>query len=360
MSEKNPKPPFLMRLDENSISWFDKLIRRIDRLPGPYWFYYLIFGFALAGIGLLIEGVDKGRTTFGFKPIELLLFFQIVYMLILITLLYKLSKKAFIDFLPNLKIDVEQTSLLEFNLTSNPARSFNRLSIIFLIFFCAMGIFLFKSLNTSTQQVGNLISEFPFTLSPFGYYSFVVFTILWYVNTIFIFNTIHQLRVINFAFTQLAEINLFNQTELYAFSRVLAARGIGIVLTSPIWLLIDSGIITLIINIVFSTLALIIFIIPLVGVHRLLESQKDKLIRESMLQKEALIQQVFFNLQKGKLKDAGELKESISSLNLAHAEIEKVSTWPWQTNTIRQITGAITLPIVIWGIQYFLSRMLEG
>jgi hypothetical protein len=340
-------------------SWFDKLITRIDTLPGPYWVAYLIFGGLIAGLGLGIQQIDESRSSLGFAPIEQLLIIQFVYMLSLITFLNKRGEKALIDFLPVLKVEQHQIGLLKAHLTSMPARSFNRLSTIFVLVFSVMGVTTLVFGNSLPDDLANNLSDFTFNSTPYGIYTFAVFSLLWFVNITFIFNTVHQLRTINYAYTQLADINLFSQTELYAFSRVLAARAIGIVLTSPIWLIVDTGILTLIVNTIFSILALIIFFVPLIGVHRLLEDQKDALLKESASKKEAVIHRLFSQLSQGIQTEVSVIKDELSGLSLAHTEIEKVSTWPWKSNTLRQIAGAITLPILIWFIQFYLSRLLE-
>jgi len=79
-----------------------------------------------------------------------------------------------------------------------------------------------------------------------------------------------------------------------------------------------------------------------------------------MQKKEAVIQQLLKDLDLGKTKEVVNRREELSSLTLAHAEIEKISTWPWQSQTLQQIGGAIALPTVLWAIQFFLAKILEG
>ena len=66
----------------------------------------------------------------------------------------------------------------------------------------------------------------------------------------------------------------------------------------------------------------------LAGAHRLLDRQKDALLKESVHNKDVLIGQLFAHLKQGKMKDAGAVRDSLSALVLAQAEIEKASTWP--------------------------------
>lgn len=359
MSEKDTTAKNSKMLKAFVPSWFDRFTLFMDRLPGPYGLAYLLFGGVLAVIGMIAQSFDDSRPILIFKPLELLTLFQIIFVLSLITYLNKNGAKAMEAFRPGFKGSEEQASLIKLHLTSMPARSINYLTAIFFIAFTLLDYEMMQSTGSipEASQLSVLLDSF--TPTPFGYYAIVLWTLMWLINTILIFNTVQQLRTINHAYTNHAEINLFRQTELYAFSRVLAARSIGFVLTSPIWLFIDTGIITLTINIIFAILALIIFFVPLIGVHSLLDLQKDALLLESSAIKESLIHQLLSLLKQGDRQEAGGLKDILSSVTLAHQEILKVSTWPWQAKTIRQITGAIMLPIVIWIIQFFLSRLLE-
>lgn len=340
-------------------SWFDRFAAFIDRLPGPYWLSYLLIGLVLAGIGLILEFFEDAKDIFRFEPLELLVLFQIVFVLSLITFLQKNGMRALETFRPVFRGSDEEAALLKLHMTNMPSRSINRLSVAYILVFGVIDYAILRYVGSVANDSQFVWPSYLFTHTPHGYYKLGLFSGLWLVNILFIYNTVHQLRTINYAYTHKAEIKLFRQSELYAFSRVLAARSIGFVLTSPIWLIVDTGIITLTINIVFSILALVIFVLPLIGVHRLLERQKDALLLESSEYKEALIHQLFTHLRQRNTMEAGRLKDSLSSVTMAHAELEKVSTWPWQTNTIRQIVGAITLPIVIWIIQFLLGRVLE-
>ena len=84
------------------------------------------------------------------------------------------------------------------------------------------------------------------------------------------------------------------------------------------------------------------------------------MLRQSDQKKEQLIQELFARLERQDLNGIDELEKAFSSLEKGHAMLEAVSTWPWQTGTLRQIAGAILLPITIWVIQYFLNQMLSA
>ncbi len=346
-------------LDTFEPSWFDRFIQAMGRLPGPYWLAFVLLGVLIAGLGIIIKAVDPSQTQIGLIPIEMLVIFQTIFVITLMTYLNQNAAKALQTFRTAYRGSEELYSKLGLHISSMPARSINRLTVVFFIIFSLIIFLLVKYIVPMVERGQLSLASYTFSSSPFGFYAIGMGTLLWLVNTIFIYNTIHQLKIINFIYTQHAEIDLFRQQELYAFSRVLAARSIGFVLTAPLWLLLDRGIITLSVNIVFSIIALIIFIVPLVGVHRLLEAQKEALLKQSAQSRGLMIHQLFAHLEQGEQNKAAELKDNLTSVVLAHDEIAGVSTWPWQTNTLRQLTGAVTLPIVIWLIQFVLARILE-
>jgi hypothetical protein len=126
------------------------------------------------------------------------------------------------------------------------------------------------------------------------------------------------------------------------------------------WIIIDPGLITMGINISFAFLAIFMFVSPLIGVRRLLKAQKDQLINESAQKKEILIQDLFSRIDRSDLSQVENLENALSSLEMAESQIKKISTWPWQTDTLRQMIGALLLPITIWIIQFFLNQLLSN
>jgi hypothetical protein len=154
------------------------------------------------------------------------------------------------------------------------------------------------------------------------------------------------------------EINIFHQTGLYSFSKLGASTAIGLVLSTPIWLLLDPGIISLVINIVFSIGAIFIFLYPLVGIHNLLVEQKSDLLSKSQLNKEKIILEFYSQIENNHFSNVEEFETALAALGSAHQEIRSISTWPWDNETIRRLSGAILLPISIWLIQFFLSKWL--
>jgi hypothetical protein len=210
----------------------------------------------------------------------------------------------------------------------------------------------------SLLSVQGIDSSVAFGPTPLGIYSMAVFALLWLVNGIFVHHTIHQLRAVNHIYTNLTQVHPFHQRELYAFSGLTARTSIGIVLTTPAWILFDPGFVSLSISLTFTALALVVFITPLLGIHRLLKDEKDRLLDENARQTEQAISRLTGQLEGGHYEGLEGVDQALTSLEKARQQIERISTWPWRTETLRQVIVAIVLPLLIWLIQYFMAQYL--
>lgn len=341
-----------------SPSWFDRFTAWARRLPGPNWLAYLVIVGVLFGVGAIAQILDDPSQPLEFPPLGFLTLFQIFYVLSLLDFLNIQAEKALESYRPILQGDETQYLSLKYRMTKLTARPTLRLTIFVLVFFAVLGIFAFTTPVMNEKLVSP--SAFMFTKNLMGAYAFLMITIVWMVNIMFIYHTFRQLKAIDYAYTQCSDINLFRQDELYAFSNLSAATAIGLVLSSPIWVIVDRGLITLIINIVLAILAVIIFVSPLLGAHRMLKKQKDALRKNSLEKKESLILDLFSRVENHDLTDIENYERALSSLEKAHNEIERISTWPWKTETIRQVIGALFLPVSIWMIQFYLNQLLTN
>jgi hypothetical protein len=341
-------------------SWFDRFADWVRRLPGPSWAAYLMIVLLLAGVGGVIQKLDNPSFPVTFHPIVILVLFQTAYVLTLMDFLDKRAGRALETFRPILKKEETLYRTLKTRLTTMPARSVLILTAFVLIFFSFLGTQIISTPAAGLPENEMSVAMGEFTVSPFGIYSYLLFVLMWLINSLFIYHTFHQLITINHAYTQCSEINLFRQNELYAFSNLSAGTAIGFVLSSPAWLIVDPGIITLIINIVLGLMAIIIFVAPLLGAHGLLQKQKDAYLKNSLQKKEALIVELYSRIENKDLTDIENFERALSSLEKAHNEIESISTWPWKMETVRQLIGALFLPVSIWMIQFYLNQMLTN
>ena len=54
--------------------------------------------------------------------------------------------------------------------------------------------------------------------------------------------------------------------------------------------------------------------------------------------------------------DVSRLKEVLDSIAAAQKEVDRVSTWPWRSETVQGLATAALLPLIPWLLTHFLER----
>ena len=73
---------------------------------------------------------------------------------------------------------------------------------------------------------------------------------------------------------------------------------------------------------------------------------------------EALIVELRQRVDSRNLEGIDDLKRIIAALEIEEDALNKVSTWPWQPETVRYLVTALFLPLVLWIVQFLLQRTL--
>jgi hypothetical protein len=108
----------------------------------------------------------------------------------------------------------------------------------------------------------------------------------------------------------------------------------------------------------FTLIAVLTFVWPLWGVHRLLQQEKLELQRGVATRIERTVERVHARVDACDLSDADGLNKTLSSLMLERAMLEKISTWPWSPEAPRLLATALLLPIALFIAQRVLATTL--
>lgn len=207
------------------------------------------------------------------------------------------------------------------------------------------------------------------------YSYFTLWDVIVYAPTFFsagavIYHTLHQLSMLSRIFGTIRHPNIFHLEPLYAFSGLSARTAGGWILLSYVTAALLPSSITLggfgIALIIAISLAILVFILPLLGVHRVLVQEKDHLMVEVNHHLEETVKQIY------RCADASTdgtpsdltatridtLDKLLTNLIKARDLIDKISTWPWQPGTIQGIATTILLPIAFWLFQTFIAKLL--
>lgn len=263
-------------------SWIDRFTAWVARLPGSSWLYYLGIGlvlFLIETVVLWIEGpypIGTFLTIHGFEAGVIAFFLAVLHYL------DDRADAALTTLRPALKASEEEYRRLRYQVTTLPARPTLLASLAILISFVVMEHVVWRSLPSSFDALA---------ASPISWaLLYILYRLLWWLFGTFIYHTIHQLRVINRIFTRHTRINLFRMRPLYAFSSVTALTAVSLTVIPYAWMAINPApLTTTTIGIMFpiTALALASFVWPLLGIHRLLVEEKERLLGEISLRSEA-------------------------------------------------------------------------
>jgi hypothetical protein len=194
----------------------------------------------------------------------------------------------------------------------------------------------------------------------------LLYLICWWHFGALLYHTIHQLRMINYIFNQHTRIDLFRQNPLYAFANLSAITSGSLTLLPYGFLLINSTPSVILYDPIAATqiiiillLAFVTFIWPQLGIHRLQVTEQNRLLEEANKRFEAVIAELHRCVDAGEHEEVGKLNVTLNTLELEKSTLKKISTWPWQPETIRWLATALVLPLGLWIIQVILQRFLN-
>jgi hypothetical protein len=340
-------PPFLAAYPP---SWVNRLIAWIERQPGPAWVYYVA---AVVLLGALLKGVqwfdpESAAATFGGDPI--VFSFYPVYFVALMHYLDGQARAALEAFRPALGADPAEVTRTRYELTTVPARG--------AWIATALGVPLGFAFIVPSESKPLSPRVLPFEALA------IIFTILT-VAAFFVlaYHTLRQLRRVSRLHAEATSINLLQPQPTYAFSRLTARTAIGVVVFLYVDFLVNPPtpgvVLPYITFIAVATLLMAAaFLLPLLGMHRRLQDEKARLIAEVNQAVETVYRRLLGQAGARPSKDVNELDKVLSGLLRMRDIITRLSTWPWQPETLRGVIAAVGLPIAIWLIQFGLGKLL--
>lgn len=335
-----------------SPSWADRITVLVDRLPGPGWLYY-------AGIALILvlvqaatlwmEGIhpsDRFIVNHGTLTVMGVLFFALVHYL------DSEAKRALRALRPAMapRVDDEQYGKLEFRLATLPALP------TLLVCLAVVTAAVLTNLFSAPPETLKEVTSSPAATSV----TYAMYLLTWWMVATFVYHTIHQLQTINHIYTDHTQINLYRTSPLYALSRVTALTAASLTIPTYAWLAINPDLlaepIAIAIFVVITALALVVFVLPMMGIHRLLVEEKARMQNDAALRFEAVAGELHQRIDSGNLEGMDALNDAISSLKVERDALKAAPTWPWPPETVRLLVTALALPLGLWLIQFVVQR----
>lgn len=333
--------------------WINRFTRQVDRLPVPYPIFYLAFWLLLFAAETLIHWQGGSYPVGVFYPFHLVLTGTIPYTLALIHFLDKWAESALLRFRPALRITDAEFAELRFQLTTLPARE----TVTAGLFSVAAAVLTISLAPEGWSRPAD------FTLSGLSLvFNIILGILMWWVVGTFAYHTVHQLRQVSRIYAGYTNINLFRQIPLYAFSDLSARTTLGLLLPLYAWYIVlpDTFARTgnVISAVVANGIAGLIFVWPLLGIHRLLADEKGRLLGESAQRLETAIADLHTRIDVGQLEGVENLVKAMEGLEINHGAIQRISTWPWAPETPRGLLAALLFPLIVWFGQWLLQRFL--
>jgi len=331
-------------------SWLNRLIDWVDRRRGPLWIYYV------AGIGLMALVLGLGDViTLGSLQVTtgtgaLLYAVYPVYFVALMHYLDRQATQALGRFRPALDVRDDEYARLAYRLTTVPATGAwiaTALGIPLAVVFGLSG----ETLPLSPARLPIVVLSVVFT----------EFTIACFL--ILGFHTIRQLRQVSELHRAAATINLLQPRPTYAFSRLTSRTAIGVLAFLYFDFLVNPPTPGVALPyFVFTAAAVLLmsaaFLWPLLGMHQRLAAEKVRLESEVNQGVETVYQDLQRQAKRKTYKNVDELDKALAGFLRMRDVVARLSTWPWQPETLRGVLAAVGLPILIWLIQYGLQRWI--
>jgi hypothetical protein len=333
-------------------SWVDRFTDWVRRLPIPAWLFYA----ALAvGISLLYAAIKWSDGTYPIDrgPLFLILSAStLIYGLALMHYLDNWAGVALARFRPVLTLDEAGYNKLHYQLTTLPSRP----TLVATIIGALYGLSGLLSLSPED------VAEFGLFTSPLASVIEVLALATGYISAaILIYHTVRQLRMVSRIYTNHTRIDLFQLGPLYSFSKLAARTAIGIGIPSYAWATINAdpgaGVGSLAETGVFTVIVVATFVWPLLGAHRLLQEEKERLKSEAAQRLKAVMAELNSRADRRDFSEVEGINLTIDGILKQQSVIDKISTWPWQPETLRGLGAAILLPLVVWGIQRLLENL---
>ena len=332
-------------------SWVDRFTGWVARLPFPSWFFYV--GLLLLEF-LYVNAIRwaNGKApvgTFGFA-VSFFVVFNVAG-LVAIHYIDGVADTALAAFRPALTITEAEYERLRYELTNMPARS----AWVAVAVGILTGIPSLLLLPVEiTEQLTNSLASFVAQLG-------VIHVVNGVLIVVALYHTTRQLRLVSRIHTLAADINLFQPEPLYALSTLTSQTAAIYLLTMAYVVVVQPqvafhGTWRLLFFGVALPVGIACFVLPLLGIHRRIVAEKQRLESEINRRLEAAMTELQRRMDAGNLADMNQLQAGIASLVLSLDVVSKKPTWPWQPGTFRGFLSALFLPIVVWLLQVLVQR----
>ena len=339
-----PYPPSLL----------DRLYDWIESLPVPIWLSYVIMAVPAALLATAAQWLSGLRSFPEPEPVQVAWGVVTIALLAAPHRLRFVARTAFEQLRPALGSGVAEPERAKYELTVMRPRP-----ILAIIAFSFVITPLFYVIDPVASQVVGLT---PAGLVPRLLSEAIVGTVLVAV----LYQAVRQMRIVGRLHAAADHVDPFRPAPLYAFSRLTAEVGFVLIGFNSLGLFLNPAIfdsaaavaIYLPWFVGFTVVAVAVFLVPLLGMHRRLEAAKDRLEDAASGRMRELLGELNEAIDARATSRVDDLDRTISALRHERELLAKLPTWPWSAGTIRGFGSALLLPIAVFLVQRFLTQVL--
>lgn len=332
-------------------SWIDHLTEWIDRIPGPSWGFYVAALLVLTISNNVIFWIDGSQAVGSFELDKSSDAIFSIYFLALYHYLSRVAGRCFDVFQPVLTWTEADRQIMRYKLTNLP-RWIGWLVLVAGTLLAVSNVLLDPLAFTGLDKAN--------TLSPVIYQS-AAFSLTVVTLLPLVIQLLRQLRLVTELHRQAYTVDLFHLTPFHAFSKFTAQAGAALllfVLYAGLFTLLTGPGVPLYAIVGISALAVCIFVIPLLGIQNRLGHEKAQLLDSTNEAIKVTMGRIHGEVNADTYEKISGLNTTMSALVAERTLIKGISTWPWDTGTLRGFATTLVLPILLWLVTRLLGRFV--
>jgi predicted secreted protein len=354
-------------------SWFDRLSAWLESLPAPLWLVYLGLAVLSTAAMILLQASQGAYSSRRIDPWHAFFVLQPVFYVALMHYLDHAAAAALDRFRPVLAGGEAELRNAYYRLTTLPARPVRWATLAgVLVFLVVLGPSAFQiSQQPFRVEISSMaLQVFGMSTSAVSrWVIFIIYLALWGVVGVAVLHTVRQLGEIRRLYAGVSAANPFQPEPLYAFSSVTALTAVMMLLNSYGWVGVllrvareTPGAIPLTgpisVNVFFAALSVFLFVWPLWGAHRLLDSAKKHALGNNAGYFQAVVGRLHAAIEGGDPAGVDGWQKMLGALELERARLDRLPTWPWRPEASRGLVAALVVPIAVWLLQFVLGKLL--
>lgn len=332
------------------MSPIDVVVQWFDRRRVPSWLFLIIAYVPTALLFNVVKWID-GSTPLGELDRLTLDAFYFSVSLVSYGLLTRAADRALRRFRPALADDHESFERSRRRLTTMPA-------LQFALSFGVGAAFGLITVATEPRYLVQLVTS-PLAFIVVGLLGFVL---SYGLAIVVVWQVVRILTEVASLHRHAETVDLFRPGPAHAFARVTAGAGIFLMVLVTFSALTDPATfespILIVLWVVVVAIAVVAFVVPLLGMRSRLLDEKHRLIDEYSLRTAAVAKALEGAVDAERFEQVGALKTTIEVVEAESARIRRASTWPWSVGTLSGFATTMLVPIATWLITTYAGRVL--